>query len=249
MKRVKRRTFSGVVCEQEVYNVGNRTALKDAKPPRPRFKNEEERERHKIEISRRRHALLFNENFSPASLYSTLTFDADNEVHDARDCRKIRDLYIRRLKYAFPDAVIFCYFGQGKTTHRFHLHMVSNGVPEEAIREKWGFGDVCRIENLRKHCFYDGVDHGQDYTGLANYLFDHWRKEFGGHRWKQTKNARKPDREKPTLAIREYSEKKPPVAPRGYILVETKTTKYGYMYFKYVRIPEEPEKRPRRKRD
>ena len=139
MKRVKRRTFSGVVCEQEVYNVADQTALKDAKPSRPRFKNEEERERHKIEISRRRHALMFNENFSPASLYSTLTFDAENEVHDARDCRKIRDLYIRRLKYAYPDAVIFCYYGQGKTTHRFHLHMVSNGVPEEAIREKWGF--------------------------------------------------------------------------------------------------------------
>jgi len=220
MKRVKRRTFSGVVCEQEVYNVADQTALKDAKPSRPRFKNEEERERHKIEISRRRHALMFNENFSPASLYSTLTFDAEKVT----------------------EAVVV---GSGETPS------VGGAAIEQfnTSREKWGFGDVCRITNLREHNFYDGVDHGQDYTGLANYLFDHWKKEFGGHRWKQTKNARKPDRETPTLAIREYSEKKPPVAPKGYFLVETKTTKYGYMYFKYVRIPKEPEKRPRRKRD
>lgn len=246
MKRIKRRTFSGVVCEQEIYNVQDGTSLKDARPSRPRFKTEEERERHKTEISRRKHAAAFNENFSPASLYTTLTFDRENEVHDAIDCRKIRDLYVRRLKYAYPDAVIFIYYGQGKTTHRFHLHMVSNGIPESAIREKWGFGDVCRITHLREHNFYDGKDHGQDYTGLANYLFDHWQKSFGGHRWKQTKNARKPDRETPTLALREYSEKKPPIAPKGYFLVETKTTKYGYMYFKYVCFPDG---KPRRRRD
>lgn len=246
MKRIKRRTFSGVICEQEVYNVADGTEVKKAAPPRPRFKTEEEREKHKIEISRRKHAQAFNENFSPASLYSTLTFDKENEVHSVEECKKLRDLYFRRLKYAFPDAVIFIYFGRGKTTHRFHLHMVSNGIPEEVIREKWGFGDICRIEHLREHVFYNGVDHGADYTGLANYLFDHWEKDFGGHRWKQSRNARKPDREQPTLAKREYSEKRPPVAPKGYFLVETKITKYGYMYFKYCRTPE---KKTRRKRD
>ena len=38
--------------------------------------------------------------------------------------------------------------------------------------------------------------------------------------------------------MREYSPKRPPVAPRGYTLVESKTTKYGYQYYKYVRVPE-----------
>lgn len=237
MKRVKRRTFAGAVCVQEVYNVSERTALRDAKPPRPRFKTEEEREKHKLEISRRRHYLLFQENFSPASLYSTLTFDFDNECHSAAECRQLRDLYIRRLKRAYPDAVIDCVYGMGKSTHRFHLHMVSDGIPEEVIRAKWTFGTIIRIEHLRAHNFYDGVDCGQDYRGLANYMFDHWRPEFGGHRWKMTRNARKPERETPTLAVRNYSEEKPPVAPKGYKLVETRSNRYGYLYFKYVRFP------------
>ena len=58
MQRVKRRIFSGVVCEQEVFNVSDRlTDIKKAEP-RPRFKTEEEREQHKIGISRRKHARL-----------------------------------------------------------------------------------------------------------------------------------------------------------------------------------------------
>ena len=92
---------------------------------------------------------------------------------------------------------------------------------------------------MREHNYYDGVDHGRDYSGLANYLFDHWTKEVGGHRWFQTKNAKKPERE-PAAEVHVrggYSAKRPPRAPTGYTLVEVKTTKYGYHYFKYVWMP------------
>ena len=69
--------------------------------------------------------------------------------------------------------------------------------------------------------------------------FDHWTKEVGGHRWFQTKNAKKPEREPATeVHVRGgYSAKRPPRAPTGYTLVEVKTTKYGYHYFKYVWMP------------
>lgn len=245
MRRVKRRTFSGVVCEQEVFSVSDRLQDIRKAEPRQRFKTPEEREQHRINISRRKHARAFNENFSPRSLYSTLTFDVEHECHEYRDVKRIRDLFARRMRYAYPEAVIFIYVGRGKTTQRFHIHMVSDGLPKEFIESKWEFGSVLRIENLREHNYYDGIDHGQDYTGLANYLFDHWTPEQGGHRWKQTRNARKPDREEPTEIKREYSETKPPRAPKGYILVETKSTKYGYLYFKYVL---EPPKRTRKRR-
>lgn len=244
MQRVKRRTFSGVVCEQEVFSVSDRLQDLRKAEPRQRFKDDAEREQHRINISRRKHARAFNENFSPRSLYSTLTFDTEHECHEYRDVKRIRDLFVRRLKYAYPDAVIFIYVGRGKSTQRFHIHMVSDGVPEDHIKKKWEFGSVLRIDHLREHNFYNGIDHGQDYTGLANYLFDHWTPEQGGHRWKQTRNARKPDRETPTVIKREYTEEKPPRPPKGYILVETKSTKYGYLYFKYVL---EPPKRTRRK--
>ena len=179
MQRVKRRIFSGAVCEQEVFNISDRlTDIKKAEP-RPRFKTEEEREQHRIGISRRKHARLVNENFSPRSLYSTLTLDDENEVHTFKEAKRIRDLFVRRLKYAFPDAVIFIYLGRGKNTNRIHAHMLSDGIPEEAIKKQWIYGSIVRIDHLREHNYYDGIDHGQDYTGLANYLFDHWTPEQG----------------------------------------------------------------------
>lgn len=243
--QVKRRIFAGVVCEQEVYIVPSARHIGKRKTPRIRFKSEEERARHRLEISRRRHTRLVNANFSPASLYSTLTLDADNEVHTAAEMRKLRDLYIRRLRYAYPDAVIFAYIGQGKTTHRYHMHMLTDGIPEEAIRSKWTYGSIFRVEHLREHCRYkheDGqmYDHGADYTGLANYLFDHWTPKIGGHRYKATRNARRPDEEDATECKRCYSVEHPPIPPKGYELVEARCTEYGYYLFKYVIITAKP---------
>lgn len=234
--RVKKRTFSGTVCEIEVYSVSDKSKnLKKAKP-KLRFNSEEERQRHKIGISRRKHTRLVNENFSPSSLYSTLTFDNENEVHTYKEAKHIRDLYVRRLQYYCPNAVIFIYMGKGKSTNRIHLHMLSEGVPEEIINTQWQYGNIKDIKPLREHCYYEGKDYGQDYTGLANYLFDHWTPEQGGHRWKQTRNARQPHKEDVKEVKRHYSEHRPPLPPKGYKLVKCKSTDFGYLYFKYVKI-------------
>lgn len=239
MKRVKTYTDSGVVREVKIFNVSDGTDIKKAKPPRPRFKDEDERAAFCLAISRRRHAQIFNANFGPTSYYSTLTFSNEYEVHTFQDARRIRDNYIRRILYRLPKARIMIYMGRGKSTHRIHFHMVSDGVPEDLIRELWYLGEIKQINHLRKHNKYNGVDHGQDYTGLANYLFDHWTPEQGGRRrWRQTTNLRKPDKGRPVEVKREYSEKRPPRTPKGYILVESKKTKYGYFYFKYVKKPE-----------
>lgn len=239
MRRVSRKTQSGVVIEREIYDISDRTRnIKTAKPPRPRFKTEEERERHKLGISRRKHARLVNENFTPKSLYSTLTFSNEYEVHTFDEASHVMKNFMRRLKYAYPEAKIIMYMGRGKNTNRIHVHMLSDGLPEEIICKQWYFGNIVRIEHLRAHNYYDGVDHGQDYTGLANYLFDHWTREQGCRHWKATANLRQPERETPQEIKRNYSEEKPPSPPRGYVLVESKGTNYGYLYFKYVKIPE-----------
>lgn len=248
---VKRKIFSGPIIEQLVYNVPDGTPnIEDYDPDkqlRKRFRDEEERAAFLKEISRRVHFRNFMANFSPTSLYSTLTFDDENEVHTFREAKRIRRNFCRVLQYAYPDAVFFIYMGRGKSTNRIHFHMVSEGIPEDFISRKWKYGTIKRIEHLRKHNYYDGVDHGQDYTGLANYLFNHWTPEVGGHRWFQTKNARKPDR-RPAKEVHirgSYSAKRPPRAPKGYQLVETKTTKYGYHYFKYVWMPPKPKEKRR----
>ena len=232
MKRVKRRIFSGAVCEQEIFNVADRVRNLGKADPRIRFNSEEERELHKIGISRRRHARLINENYGPTSLYSTLTLDNESEVHTFDEARRIRDLYVRRLKYHKPEARINIYMGRGKATHRIHFHMISEGLSEKLIRDQWGLGDALRIDHLREHNYYDGKDYGRDYTGLADYLFDHWTPEQGGHRWKATRNLKKPDREPATIIKREYTENKPPRAPNGYILV----VKHGLTFSQAERV-------------
>lgn len=238
MPRVKRRIFAGAVCEQEVFTVSERVKNIKTAEPKERFKDDAERRRHAWLISRRHHARIVNENYSPESIYSTLTLDDEHEVHTFDEARRIRDNYIRRLKTAFPAAQINIYMGRGKSTSRIHFHMLSNGIPAEKIREKWGPGKILRTDHLRAHNYYDGVDHGQDYTGLANYLFDHWTEEQGEgrHRWKQTRNVRQPQREEATLALRNYSPANPPRAPKGFKLMECKVTPYGYQHYKYIRI-------------
>lgn len=253
IKTMKRRIFSGRICEQLVYNipdgVRNPVAYDPEKPPRKRFKDEAERAKHREDISRRTFIRTVNENFDPGDIYSTLTMNNEWEVHTFTDARRIRSNFVRVLQRAFPDAVICAVMGRGKSTSRIHFHLITKGIPEEFISQKWKYGEVKRFVELREHNWYDGVDCGADFTGLANYMFDHWTPEQGGHRWFMTKNARKPHKEEPTEVriTGGYSQKRPPVAPKGYKLVETRATQYGYLYFKYVVVPQKPTRKSKTK--
>lgn len=243
VKRHKRRKFSGRVCEQIVYTVAGGTDPKTSRPKKPRFQTREEQDEFNRKISEGKLEALVNANFGPTSLYSTLTLDAENEVHTAAEMRQIRNRFYRRLLYKYPNAKIVIVYGQGKSTSRFHLHMISDGIPEEEIGRIWGLGSVIEVRHLREHNYYmnengNKVDHGRDYKALADYLHAHWRKEFGGHRYKASRNCVRPEPEPATEAVREYSVERPPVAPRGYVLVEARGTQYGYLYFKYVIPPE-----------
>ena len=180
---------------------------------------------------------------------SSQRYNLLGKVHTFREARRVRDNFYNRLIYHAPGAKIMLYMGRGKNTHRIHFHMISEGVPEDLIRKQWTSGSVLRIENLREHNYYNGVDRGRDYTGLANYLFNHWTPEVGGHRWKGSrKTLKKPDYEEPTTVKRNYTEDKPPRPPKGYIFVEATATKYGYLYYKYVLKPP-PRKRPKKRRE
>jgi hypothetical protein len=242
VKRHKRRKFSGRVCEQIVYTVAGGTNPKTSRPKKPRFQSQEERDELNTRVSAGKFAGIVNANFGPTSLYSTLTLDAENEVHTAAEMRQIRNRFYRRLLYKYPNAKIVIVYGQGKSTSRFHLHMISDGIPENEIGRIWGLGSVIEVRHLREHNYYmdengNKVDHGRDYKALADYLHGHWKKEFGGHRYKASRSCVRPEPEPATEAVRDYSQTRPPVAPRGYILVESRATQYGFLYFKYVWDP------------
>lgn len=247
--RVKTRIFSGAVCEQYVFTVPDQTKnVKNAEPPRPRFKDDEEREQYNRKKAERHFVRIVNTNFSPASFYSTLTLDTEHEIHDFKTAYREYSNYVNRLKRKYPEARIVWVMGRGKSTHRIHFHMISDGIPPEFIREKWGMGEVSRISPMRENNRNaEGKDVGQDYTALAKYLFAHWTPEQGGHYWHGTKKTlRQPEREQTKPIKRTYTEAKPPRCPKGYKLVETKATKYGYLYYKYVR--QRTAKKPGRKK-
>ena len=255
VKTMKRRIFSGNVCEQLVYNIPSGVkepkGYDPEKPSRKRFEDEAERERHRMEISRRTFVRLVNKNMEPGDLYVTLTFDNDWEVHTFEDARRVRKNFVRTLQRVCPDAVIFAVMGRGKSTHRIHFHLLVKGLPEDVIVNKWKYGNVIRIVKLRAHNWYDGVDHGADFAGIANYMFDHWTEEQGGHRWYNTRNVKQPEKETPTEVklLGGYSEKRAPRAPKGYKLVTVKTTPYGYLYYKYVVVPPKDPKRSEAKKN
>ena len=50
------------------------------------------------------------------------------------------------------------YMGRGKTTHRIHFHILCDGVPKAELRRLWTFGEVVRIDHLREHNYYNGID-------------------------------------------------------------------------------------------
>lgn len=236
--RVEKRTYAGVVLHREFYTITPRVKVPDkTENIRPRFQSVEERKAHSLAMSRKRHADLVNANFKPGDLYVTLTFDKKNECHCFEEAKELTLKYIRRIRRVCKHAVIFWYIGRGENTDRYHLHMLVHDVPETIIHKKWGYGRIEATRRLWAHCIQDGVDHGADYTQLANYLFNHWEPEQGPHRYHHTRNIKKPEIDGYRPCRRKYSEEHPPAAPKGYKLVNSVCTKYGYQCFTYVIEP------------
>ena len=243
MPRMKRITVSGAVLEQEIFNVSSNTKkLKDTEPVPLVERTIEEKEAYNLRQSLKRFIRTVNTNFDPSAYYVTLTFDDTHLPEDFKEARRLLNNYIRRLQYKFPKMVAVAVMGRGKRNGRIHIHCIISGVDKKTIERKWTLGKVIRIAPLRGHNFYHGIDHGQDYTGLATYLFNHWTPEQGTiHRWRETKKTiKKPDKKRPTFPKRKYSLDKPPVTPKGYILVDKRESGHylgGYLCFKYVKIP------------
>lgn len=239
MATFKKRTFSGAVCEIEIFNApeSRSTSLK----PKPEtVRTEEERKAYNRQKSQKHFVRLVNTNFSHDSYYTTLTYDNEHIPATYEAAEKALELYIRRLRRTNPQAKIIGVTGYGKRSGRLHHHLIISGVSECDIVSKWNGGEIVRAEHLREHNFYNGRDHGEDFTALAIYLFSHTPENVKGRRWKQTKTIQQPKEEKPRKVSRLYSEYRPPKAPQGFVLQEIHTSDYfgsGYLCFKYTRIP------------
>ncbi len=232
--RVRRRIDAGCVCEIEIYTASDGRC--GMRRPRLRFRDAEERRRHREKIGLRNFIRMIHANYyAGRSLYSTLTFSPENEVYYFKDAKRVRENFARRMRRAYPDAKFIIVIGRGKKNQKIHMHMISDGIPAEEIRRIWADGIVSSAP-LRAHCVYDGDDHGPDWTALATYLWEHWTPEQGGHHYYATRNHRPAEKDRVRAIRRSYTAERPPRAPAGYRLVEAEETRFGYQYFKYIKM-------------
>lgn len=231
-------TRSGAVYEVEYYLVSETVRDFSKSKPKPvNVRTDEEKARYNNHKSEKHFVRLVNTNFTSAAYYITLTYDNAHLPSSYAEAVKNLDNYIRRLRYSNPHAKIVAVTGHGSRSGRLHHHLIVSGVSEGDILGKWLLGEIAKVEHLRKDNYYNGVNHGEDFTDLAVYLHRHAPAEHKGKRWKQTKSIQQPVQEKTKPVERVYSPERPPKAPRGFMLVEARTSDYyksGYVYFKYV---------------
>ena len=234
----RQKTTSGAVCEIEIYTVPENTrSIRNSEPKPENVRTPEEKERYNRHKSEKHFVRLVNANFTSGGYYVTLTYDNEHLPESYSEALKCIDNYTRRLKYSNPNARIISVTGYGVSSGRLHHHLIIENVSEADILNKWSCGTVSKAEQLRKHNYYNGTDHGEDFTALAVYLHKHAPAEYKGKRWKQTKSILQPVTEKKEVK-RAYSPNRPPKAPKGYVFIEAKTSEYyksSYIYFKYVR--------------
>ena len=240
----RRDTLSGVVLEIEQYTISDNVVNIKKSKPKVHTRTPEEKIIHNDKKSERQFIRNVNTNFNSFAYYVTLTYADEYLPDNYNDAQKQLRLYNRRLKYRCPKAKIIAVTGYGSRSKRLHHHLIILGANEDDIKSKWINGKLVRAERLRAHNYYNGIDQGEDYTGLAIYLHEHTKgTSHVGKRWIQTKNLEQPD-EKPAREIKKpYSEDKPPKAPKGYMLVAITSYPYfvnSYIKFKYVRIPPKP---------
>jgi hypothetical protein len=198
-------------------------------------KSEEEKKKANERHSLKRFVRLVNENFCAGGLYVTLTYNDKNLPTEYNEAEKNLRKYIRCLKYKFPEAKIIGVTGYGDGSGRLHHHLIISGVWEKVAVDKWKKGSITRIEPLRSHNVYNGVDCGRDYTALATYLWRHGKGKEKGKRWIQTKTLVQPEAEEAREIKRFYGMDKHPRTPKGYKMVDCYEGKGGYLYFKYVK--------------
>ena len=252
MYLVKRRIYAGCTLEIQTYLNDRRVRSTGGSEPNPRFKNDEDRKEFMLARSRRKFIRMVNENFTPQGFYCTFTCDRKHECHTIEEIRKLWNRFWRRMRRKHPGVKMVGVPGRNGSAKdekgnkkrdgdKFHVHMMIEGVSKEEIEKEWIYGNA-RVDQLWEHVKYDGVDHGPDYTKLAEYMIDHWAPEQGPRKWKATRNLRRPETEieteMATLEMkRQGGDCRIPETPEGYIFIEAKQTKYGFSSYMYVLDP------------
>lgn len=239
--RVIREVSAGAVIEKEIFCVPDGCKLtKKTEPKEELPKTPEEKAEANRKKSERRFIRKVNSSFTSRSFYITLTYDDFALPISYEEAEKLIANFLRRLKRWQPNLRAVTVTGYGRESNRLHHHLILDGdyIDIDKLLEMWTFGSIKRAERLRHHNYYNGIDCGEDFTGLAVYLHAHSNAKTKGKRWKEAGKLSEPIKDKPRELKIELSGDKPPRAPKGYKYIgiyESGFNQNKYISFKYVR--------------
>ena len=251
MPYVEKRITSGEILEVERYyspkgNHGKRQAKKAASSVKQIKANAIKTEKELWRV------ICANFSGRNGDQFNTFTFAEDvNEETAEREKRN----FIRRVRrWAKKNGIEnFKYIAKTEKQSRWHIHMIMNGIPLEILVRLWGRGRVTSSI----------LDDTNNYRDLAAYLSKQMKAAKGdpdkepeerrkyARSWSGSLNLKRPVVEVKEIK-RESILKKPPVAPKGYVLLpdwEIGCTSWGnlYQYFKCKKINSPPPRGKRKK--
>lgn len=143
--------------------------------------------------ARKRLVRLANANFEEGKDYFVhLTFDEKHLPATRRDCKRITDNFLRRMKRArkrngLENELRYLYVIEGNDGKRLHVHMLmTGGMSQREIKALWGMADVVNVDTLQAN--------EKGYEALSVYLTKQGKLDDGEHRWYGSRNLIKPER-------------------------------------------------------
>lgn len=163
------------------------------------------------EVINERHAKMHFKRMADANFVEGrdqllhLTFDEPHKPATRRECKRIVDNFLRRVKRAWEKrgasdggaslSLRYLYVIEGEDGHRLHVHMlITGGLTLATVKELWGRAEVLHLDTLQA---------GKNgYEALSVYLNKQGRLSDGEHRWYGSRNLVKPDYEERNARIR-----------------------------------------------
>lgn len=145
-------------------------------------------------------ARMANANFTDGrDCLVHLTFDSRHRPETRRDCKRMVDNFLRRLKRAWDKAGMerelrYLYVIEGNDGKRLHVHMLmTGGMAAGEIKALWGMADIVNVDRLQAG--------KKGYEALSKYLTKQGKLSDGEHRWYGSRNLVKPDYEERNAKI------------------------------------------------
>jgi hypothetical protein len=145
-------------------------------------------------------ARIANANFEDdRDIKIDLTFDPQHLPATRKECKKLTDNFLRRVKRAwarhgFETELRYLYVIEGADGKRLHVHMLmTGGLTFAELRTLWGMCEILCVRTLQA---------GQKgYEALSVYLTKQGKLSDGEHRWYGSRNLVKPDYEERNACV------------------------------------------------